>query len=122
MGPNGRRDEDDRHAPCLHVGLVVVVPGAAPYDGRSPCHGCCLVGPRRRARRLSGLCGLSDLVHTQTGLLTPVDSQVYMSLVADVLQCIQWEAQRRVLDMGVMTMQHVYGFLVRVPGRTERVT
>ncbi|KAN0081324.1 hypothetical protein V8E55_008948 [Tylopilus felleus] len=48
--------------------------------------------------------------------------QVYMSLVADVLQCIQWEAQRRVLDMGVMTMQHVYGFLVRVRGRTERVT
>lgn len=46
--------------------------------------------------------------------LTHVDHQVYLSVVADFLRCIEWEAQRQVLDMGAMTMEHTYGFLTHV--------
>ncbi|KAF8554940.1 hypothetical protein OG21DRAFT_1005925 [Imleria badia] len=44
------------------------------------------------------------------GPLTRVDWQVYTVVEADFLQCIQWEAQRQVLDMGVMMMERAYGF------------
>lgn len=55
----------------------------------------------------------SGFVNTNAPL-THVDHQVYLSVVADFLRCIEWEAQRQVLDMGAMTMEHTYGFLTHV--------
>ena len=48
------------------------------------------------------------------GTLTCVDWQVYMVIVTDFLQCIEWEAQRRALDIGVMMMERAYGFVTHV--------
>lgn len=44
-------------------------------------------------------------------LLTFVD-QVCMVVVADFLQCIEWEAQRRIWDIGTMMMERAYIFVM----------
>lgn len=42
-------------------------------------------------------------------LLTCIGWQVHMVIVTDFLRCIEWEAQRRALDIGVMMMERAYG-------------
>ncbi|KAI9568778.1 hypothetical protein HD554DRAFT_671011 [Boletus coccyginus] len=52
-------------------------------------------------------------------LLTCIDWQVHMVIVTDFLRCIEWEAQRRAVDMGVMMMERAYG-LSRMSVNTHR--
>lgn len=47
------------------------------------------------------------------GYSTLVDQQVYMVVVVDFLQCMEWEAQRQVLDVGVLMMERAYDVVMQ---------
>jgi hypothetical protein len=62
-------------------------------------------------RYVAQVCVASEPVNAN-GLLTRPDLQVYMVVAADFLQCIEWEAQRQVLDISVMMTERACGFVM----------
>lgn len=63
-------------------------------------------------RWLSQVCIASVFVNA-IRLLILVDWQMYTSVVIDFLQCIEWEARCRVVDVGVVMMEYAYGVVTR---------
>jgi hypothetical protein len=70
-----------------------------------------MFGGSMAMRYVAQVCVASEPVNAN-GLLTRPDLQVYMVVAADFLQCIEWEAQRQVLDISVMMTERACGFVM----------
>lgn len=77
-----------------------------------------LFGASMMLRFVSQVRVASGLVNAN-GYSTLVEWQMYMLVVADFLQCIEWEAQRQASDIGVVMLEQTYGAVRHACKRIE---